>query len=208
MQQSHDFGATLQFGVVAAVDDAKHSVRVTLPALENLQTDWLPVVSLAAGGNQFYALPDPGELAVCLLDARGEGGVCLGVIYNAADAAPAASRNVWMKRFSNGTVIQHDRSSGQVVVDTPGEVLVTAAQQVKVATPYTEITGNTTVLGHLTYSSGLTATNGGGGDAAKINGIVRVENGDIILNGVSLYQFITSHTHIDSIGGSTSVPKY
>ena len=62
MQQSHDFGATLQFGVVAAVDDAKHAVRVTLPALENLQTDWLPVVSLAAGGNQFYALPDPGEL--------------------------------------------------------------------------------------------------------------------------------------------------
>ena len=53
MQQSHDFGATLQFGVVAAVDDAKHSVRVTLPALENLQTDWLPGVSLAAGGNQF-----------------------------------------------------------------------------------------------------------------------------------------------------------
>ncbi|MDK4685685.1 phage baseplate assembly protein V, partial [Kingella negevensis] len=82
--QTHDFGATLQFGTVAEVDDKKHAVRVDLPALENLQTDWLPVITLGAGGNQFYCLPDVGALVACVLDARGESGVCLGAIYNDA----------------------------------------------------------------------------------------------------------------------------
>ena len=54
--RTHDFTATLQFGTVAAVDAAKHAVRVTVPTLDDIQTDWLPVVSLGAGGNQFYAL--------------------------------------------------------------------------------------------------------------------------------------------------------
>ena len=93
MQPSHDFGATLQFGTVAQVDDAGHQLRVQLPALDNLLTDWLPMITPAAGGNQFYSLPDEGELVVCLLDARGEGGCVIGAIYNAADTPPAASRS-------------------------------------------------------------------------------------------------------------------
>ena len=42
--RAHDFTATLQFGTVAAVDAAKHAVRVTVPTLDDIQTDWLPVV--------------------------------------------------------------------------------------------------------------------------------------------------------------------
>lgn len=207
MQPTHDFGATLHFGIVAAVDDKKHTLRVRLPALENMETDWLPMITPAAGGNRFYSLPDEGEQVVCLMDARGESGVVLGATYNDADTPPASNGNIWMKRFSNGTIIQHDRSSGQVLVDTPGDVLVKAAEKVKIETPYTEVTGNTTVLGHLTYSSGLSASNDGGGDAASINGVAKV-NGDIVLNGVSLDDFVKSHTHPDlSSGGNTGVPN-
>lgn len=164
--RTHDFTATLQFGTISAVDAAKHAVRVTVPTLDNIQTDWLPVVSLGAGGNQFYALPDPGALAVCLLDARGEGGVCLGVIYNEQDGTPAADADMWLKKFANGTVISHNRADGQVTVDTPGKVVVKAAAKVEIQSPETEITGNTTVKGMLTYTAGLTASNGGGGDTA------------------------------------------
>lgn len=201
MQQAHDFGATLQFGTVSEVDDAAHAVRVTLPALENLQTDWLPVVSLAAGGNRFYALPDPGELAVCLLDARGEGGVCLGVIYNAADPAPAGSRDIWMKQFANGTVISHDRSSGLVTVDTPGEVLIKSGAKVTIDCAETETTGNLLVSGSLTYMQGMTGYGGaGGGAVATINGILRTRNGDVLADNISLKQ----HTHPDlTSGGNT-----
>ena len=50
--RTHDFTATLQFGTISAVDAAKHAVRVTVPTLDDIQTDWLPVVSLGAGGNR------------------------------------------------------------------------------------------------------------------------------------------------------------
>ena len=102
-QPTHNFAATLQFGTVAAVDAAKHSLRVTLPALENLQTDWLPMITPAALGNQFYRLPDVGTLVVCLLDAQGEGGAVLGAIYNDADPAPASNADLHVLQYSNGT---------------------------------------------------------------------------------------------------------
>lgn len=201
MRREHDFGATLQYGTVAEVDAAAHAVRVTLPALEGLQTDWLPVLSAAAGGNRFYALPDPGELAVCLLDARGEGGVCLGVIYNAADPAPAADRNLWIKRFANGTVISHDRSSGQVRVETAGEVQVKAAK-VFIDAPETETAGHLKVGGSLTYMQGMTGY-GAGGAAATLNGSLHTVGGDVSADGISL----KDHTHNGDSGGRTGTPQ-
>ena len=130
MQSLHDFTATLQIGIVTECDDAKHAVRVRLPALEDMLSDWLPVVVANAGGNRFYALPDPGEQVVCMLDARGEGGVVLGAIYNAADPTPASSRDIWCKEFTNGTRIEHNRTTGRVMVDTPGDVLIKAGGKV------------------------------------------------------------------------------
>ena len=120
--QTHDFTATMQFGTVSAVDAAAHSLRVKIPVLDDMETDWLPMATPAAGGNRFYSLPDVGELVVCLLDARGEAGCVIGAIYNAADKPLVSDQNKWVKRFTNGTVISHDRGSGEVVVETPGKV--------------------------------------------------------------------------------------
>lgn len=149
--QTHDFTATLQFGIVSAIDAASHSLRVKIPVLDDMETDWLPMATPAAGGNRFYSLPDVGELVVCLLDARGETGCVIGAIYNAADKPPVSDQNKWVKRFTNGTVISHDRRSGEVVVETPGKVKIKAAQKVDIQSPETEITGNATVNGLLTY---------------------------------------------------------
>ena len=194
MQQLHDFGATLQFGTVTEVDDKKHTVRVDLPALENLQTDWLPVVTMGAGGNQFYCLPDVGALVVCVLDARGESGVCLGAIYNDADPVPATSRDLHVLQYSNGTRIQHNRKTGDVLIKTKGKVTIDA--------PETETTGNMLVKGMLTYEKGLQAGNSEGSSAANVTGEMNVE-GDIIVNGVRF----SSHIHDGDSGGQTSPPK-
>lgn len=196
---NHDFTATLQFGIVSAVDEAAHNLRVRLPALENMETDWLPMITPAAGGNRFYSLPDEGEQVVCLLDARGENGVVLGATYNTADKAPAASKDVWMRRFKNGTVIQHDRKTGNIDIQTQGTVTVNA--------PDTIITGNTTVMGLLTYQGGMSGS-GGAGAAAVIDGAIQAtgvisSDSDVTANGISLI----GHTHTGDSGGDTSVPK-
>ena len=194
MQQTHDFGATLQFGVVSAVDEAGHNLRVKIPALEDMETDWLPMATPAAGGNQFYSLPDEGEQVVCLLDARGENGCVIGAIYSAADKPPASSKDKWVRRFKNGTIIEHDRKTGDVLVQTEGTVTIDA--------PNTEIKGNATVHGLLTYLSGMSAGNGNGGSTAQISGNVEVE-GDVVINGISFL----GHLHTGDSGGKTGKPE-
>ena len=192
MQQTHDFGATLQFGVVSAVDEAGHNLRVTIPALEGMETDWLPMTTPAAGGNQFYSLPDEGEQVVCLLDARGENGCVIGAIYSTADKPPASSKDNWVRRFKNGTIIEHDRKSGDVLVKTGGVVTIDADAVVK---------KTLTVEGLFTYTAGMSGK-GGSGAAAKIDGAIEA-TGDIKSKGISL----PDHTHTGDSGGTTSTPK-
>lgn len=143
-----------------------------------------------------------GELVVCLLDARGETGCVIGAIYNASDKPPVSDQNKWVKRFTNGTVISHDRSSGEVVVETPGKVRIKSAKKVDIQSPETEITGNATVKGLLTYTAGLAASNAGGGEAANIKGKVIIE-GELIVNGIN----IGKHIHDGDSGGLTGKPK-
>lgn len=122
--QTHNFGATYQEGIVSAIDPKSHKVRCKIPALEDLETAWLSFLTPNAGGNQFYCLPDEGELVAILLDARGEGGCVLGTIYNEQDPPPVANGEIWLKKFKNGTTIQHDRKSGDLTIHTTGKVIV------------------------------------------------------------------------------------
>ncbi len=124
MQITHNFLATYQEGVVIAVDSAKHRVRCKIPALEDLETDWLAVVTPNAGGNKFYCLPDEDELVALLLDARGEGGCVIGALFNDQDNPPASDKNIWKKVFTNGTTIEHDRNSGDITIHASGKVIV------------------------------------------------------------------------------------
>lgn len=151
--QTHNFGATYQEGIVSAIDAAKHKVRCKIPALEDLETAWLPFLTSNAGGNQFYCLPDVGELVALLLDARGEGGCVLGAIYNDQDPTPVTESEIWLHKFSNGTEIGHNRSSGEIWVKTSGVVNVQAGK-VNITAPC-EITGNVNINGDLTTTGNI-----------------------------------------------------
>lgn len=122
--KTHDFGASYQEGIVSAIDSTRHRVRCKIPALEDLETDWLAVVTPNAGGNKFYCLPDEGELVVLLLDSKGESGCVIGSIYNDKDIPPSANRHIWKKVFTNGTTIEHDRNSGDITIHASGKVIV------------------------------------------------------------------------------------
>lgn len=152
---THDFTATFQVGIVSQIDPKTHRIKAKIPALEELETAWLPFITPNAGGNQFYALPDVGELVAMVLDARGENGYVLGAIYNEQDPTPSQNSELWIKKFSNGTVISHDRKTGNVVVNTQGVVTVTASHAT-VNAPAT-INGDTTINGNLHASGNITS---------------------------------------------------
>lgn len=200
--QTHNFGATYQEGIVSQIDPKTHKVRCKIPALEDLETAWLSYLTPNAGGNQFYCLPDVGELVALLLDARGEGGCVLGAIYNAQDPTPAADSNIWMKKFSNGTVIKHDRATGNVEVSAMGDVLIKSPSKVTIDCPETETTGNLLVSGSLTYMKGMTG-NGAGGATATINGTLETKGGDVKADNISL----KNHKHPGDSGGKTGLPE-
>ena len=201
--QTHNFTATYQEGIVSAVDSTKHKVRCKIPALDDLETAWLSYLTPNAGGNQFYCLPDVGELVAIILDARGEGGCVLGAIFNAQDPTPTGDSNIWMKKFSNGTIIKHDRNSGNVEVSAVGEVLIKSPSKVTIDCPATETTGDRMVKGALTYMKGMTGY-GGGGATAMINGSLETKGGDIKADNISL----KTHKHTEQGDGKdTSIAK-
>lgn len=148
--QTHDFSATYQEGIVSGIDPKTHKVRCKIPALEDLETAWLSFLAPNASGNQFYCLPDVGELVAILLDARGEGGCVLGAIYNEQDPTPVSNSDIWLHKFKNGTIIQHDRATGNVVVETKGHLTATAKGGAT-------INGDTVVNGKLHATGEITS---------------------------------------------------
>ncbi|VEI45164.1 Phage P2 baseplate assembly protein gpV [Actinobacillus equuli] len=50
----------------------------------------------------------------------------IGAIYNEQDLTPTQDGEMWMKKFKNGTVISHDRKTGDVIVSTKGHLTATA----------------------------------------------------------------------------------
>lgn len=73
------------FGVVSAVDDPEHlgRIKVTLPAYANVETEWMNVVSVAAGADKgLMALPDVHDrVLVLLLGEDPAQGIVLGGLY-------------------------------------------------------------------------------------------------------------------------------
>lgn len=202
--QTHNFGATYQEGIVSAIDPKSHKVRCKIPALEDLETAWLSFLTPNAGGNQFYCLPDVGELVALILDARGEGGCVLGAIYNQQDPVPVMNGEMFMLKFKNGTTISHDRATGDVVIDAVGTVLVKSPSLITLDCPETKTMGNLLVEGSLTYMQGMTGNGGKGGTTAVINGALKTKGGDITADNISL----KNHVHTEQgDGNDTSVAK-
>jgi phage baseplate assembly protein V len=208
-------------GVVVAVDEQSARVRVQFADLDDLISDWLPVMQEFCVGNQQYRLPDNGSQVVCLMDENYEAGVVLGAIYSDADPPPVTNANLFYKKFADGTVLQYDRAGHKLTVDVKGEIdaradiqavitspLVKAVASTKVVcdTPLTECTGNLSVAGGITCVGTYGATGGKivtPGDiqstAGNVQDSVRSMAGDrAIYNG---------HTHTDPQGGSTGGPS-
>ena len=120
-------GTALTLGCVAAVDDPENlgRVRVSLPALGDLDAGWLPVVCPGAGrGKGLVALPDVGDtVAVALPHGVPESGLVLGSLYGLV-APPdtgvhGGSVRSWSLRTAAGTAVVLDDEARSVRLADP-----------------------------------------------------------------------------------------
>lgn len=99
----------LKYGTVTEVDP-KGFVRVKIEE-DEIVTQPIAVIFRRTSKDKDYMLPDVGDHVACLVDENCEDGVCLGAIYSEADAAPYTDANKSGVKFSNGDVIEFDRTA-------------------------------------------------------------------------------------------------
>lgn len=189
-------------GTVTARDAAKLRVQVRCAdtVTDPLVTDWLPVLVSRACGDCQYDLPDVGDAVLCLFLPHGrEAGFVLGSFYSGG-VPPVADGDKWHRTFRDGTTLEYDRKAHKLTADVKGDVDVTATGSV---------TGR--IKGAVSISSAaqiaLTAPamslgGDGGSTEADMRGTFRLQDGDIIVEGISFLK----HVH-PCHDGTTGAPQ-
>ena len=108
-------------GKVVAIDEERGLVRVKLEEHDSLTTYWLPVLYTKTQFDKEYWLPDIDEMVLCVFTPPAfERGFVLGSFYTQEDTPPEATREKWIKKFKDGTVIEYDREAHKLFVDIKG----------------------------------------------------------------------------------------
>lgn len=132
METHKESMVTLQYGTVDEVHDKDYLVKVKIPVLDDLVTDWLPVLARSSYGNKTYDLLDEGTQVAVLLDPTGTDGVVLGALYSEPDPPPVETRDKWHKTFKDGTTLEYDRDAHKLTVDTKGEIDIDATGKISI----------------------------------------------------------------------------
>jgi phage baseplate assembly protein V len=115
-------------GIVVAVDEKTARVRVQMPDLDGIVSNWLPVLNHKTHQDKAYWMPDIGEYVIVAFDEEGEhsDGYVLGAIYNEADIPPVVSKDKYFVRFSDGTEIEYDRQQHNLRISVKGNITIEA----------------------------------------------------------------------------------
>ncbi len=162
-------------GIVVAVDEQSCCVRVEFPDRDGLVSGWLPVMQDFCVGNQEYKIPDEGNQVVCLMDEHCEDGVVLGAIYSNADPPPVTSRDLYYRRFKDGTSLQYDRDAHKLSADVQGDIDIAATGNITSTAPLWTHNGKLTVTDDVTAQKKITATN----DITSTGGNITAPAGDV-----------------------------
>lgn len=146
-------GAGILPGIVTRVNDPEHRrrVKVSLPTCADLETDWMQVLTAAAGANKgVIALPSVGDhvLVLCAQGDPAQGIVMGGLFGMKGDATDDVVKGEDVKRFIFQTPdgqrvslddekksVRIENSSGSYVELTPDEVALHAAASLRIEAP-------------------------------------------------------------------------
>lgn len=129
----------IRIGIVSSVNEINGTVRVIFDDKDDMVSSELPLL------NYEYNIPEIKEQVLCLFLPNGlSQGFCLGGFYSLINPPPIQSKDVYYKKFSDGTSIQYNKSTKQLTINSNNPII---------------INGNVQVNGGLSATGTVTASN-------------------------------------------------
>lgn len=171
--------------------------RVVFADLNNLETEFLPLLFTQTLENRQIHTIDKGSLVAVLMDEHLEDGVILGAVYSAKNPPEAVELTTRKFKAKDGGFISYNSANGELLIETQGLTKIKAQgdlqietagnAQIKAAgTLKTESGGQTTIVAPKialnapsVEISGILAVKGSGRGGAKTGSIT----GDIHVDG-------------------------
>ncbi|WP_297429324.1 phage baseplate assembly protein V [Clostridium sp.] len=129
----------IRVGIVSSINETNGTVRVIFDDKDDMVSDELQLL------NSEYNIPEVKEQVLCLFLPNGlQQGFCLGGFYSFINPPPIQNKNLYYKKFDDGTSIQYDKSTKQLTINSVNKVI---------------INGNVQINGNLSASGTVSASN-------------------------------------------------
>ncbi|UJZ95044.1 phage baseplate assembly protein V [Photobacterium damselae subsp. damselae] len=147
-------------GEVTAVNADSHQVKVVLKGFDNIETVWLPVISMRAKGVNAVHNLEVGEQVVCLFPPIGDmaKGFVIGASYNVQDKPAFNDPDVFGMKFNDGTIIKYNQQTSELLVQIKGgqPLFKMTPSGTKLVSDF-EIIGNVSISKNLIVNQNITA---------------------------------------------------
>lgn len=120
-------------GKVTATFPERHTVRVVFDDKDGMTSGEMPILTSCAAGNKFYAMPDVGDMVVCLFagnaDQTGTGWI-IGSRFNDKSKPNANSQDVMRMDFNDDTYVEYNRKKHELKIGCSGKVIIEAKDKI------------------------------------------------------------------------------
>ena len=122
----------IRIGRVSSVDVNTNTARVAFSDKDDLVSGNLMIINRGSMVDKDYWIPDIDEQVLCLMmpNKSGQGlneGFIIGSFFSKEDEPQERSADVRAIKFGDGTVIKHDRSTGNLTINATGDISIVAA---------------------------------------------------------------------------------
>lgn len=121
-----------KFGVV--VETKPGFAKVKFADLDNLETEFLPLIFPQSLQNRAIHTIDCGSLAAVLMDENLEDGVVLGALYSQKNPPDSVAETLHQIKLKDGGLLNYDTASGKLFIHTIGDLQIEADGNVSLTT--------------------------------------------------------------------------
>ena len=137
----------VRVGRVSSINVQNNTAKVVFDDKDDLVSDDLSILNRGSLANKDYWIPDIDEQVLCLFlpNPSGHGlnaGFVLGSFFSDVDQQQESSPDIRAIKFSDGSEVKHDRSTGDLTIKATGDITIIAAGNIKIEGVKVDINNN------------------------------------------------------------------